>query len=253
MTQQFLANNPSLSLDELLQQQKNERFYSEASDIIKLAITVPSKISVGIFENDFNIQGIVNSETFGIPTTKTFLNLFKKVNSRNVILLVDDSNFVLAAQQAIQSLPKKVNIELISTRSVSTSYILSKIFNDQSNIKKNTKAMSSLLKKIYSCKISTSVKEGKFGKVKVKKGDNIGISNKKIVSSNVDLLTVLKQTINSSVGSSKKIKECVIFTGDGSNNEVTSSLTSFLRSKKIKDIKVLDADIPNYSYTISII
>jgi len=253
MTQQFLANNPNLSLDELLQQQKNERFYEEASNNIKLAVTVPSKVSVGIFENELNIQGIVNSETFGIPTTKTFLTLFKKVNSKNVILLVDDSNFVLAAQQAIKTLPKKVNIELISTKSVSTTYLLSKSFDEQSNVKKNSKNMYSILKKIDSCKISTSVKDGQFGKVKVKKGDYIGISNKKIVSSNDDLLTVLKQTINYSMGSPKKIKECVIFTGDGSSSEVTSSLTSFLKTKKIQNIKVFDADIPNYSYTISIL
>jgi len=252
MTQQFLANNPSLSLEDLLQQQKNERFYSEATNAIKLAVTVPSKVSVSIFENDFNIRGIVNSETFGIPTTKTFLNLFKKVNSKNVVLLIDDSNFVLAAQQAIQSLPKQVNVELISTRSISTSYILSKFFDEQSNVKKNTKTMNSIFKKIYSCKISTSVKEGQFGKVKVKKGDFIGISEKKIVSSNVDLLTVVKQTINSSLGSSKNFEECIIFTGDGSNAEVTSALTNFLKTKKIKNIKFLDSDIPNYSYTISI-
>jgi dihydroxyacetone kinase-like predicted kinase len=45
------------------------------------------------------------------------------------------------------------------------------------------------------CKISQSIKDGRFNKTLVKKGEYIGITDKKIVASNSDLLIATKNTI----------------------------------------------------------
>jgi DAK2 domain fusion protein YloV len=253
MTQQFLANNPGTTLESLAQQAANAKKFSNATTGIKVIVTVPSRETGAIFEERVGTNYEINTETTGNPSVEKFYNVFKKVNSSNIILILDDSNYLLSAKQAAGLLPKNIRCEIFSARSVSNAFYLCSLINQNQSYAKNIKTLWVKIKHASVCQISKSVKDGRFNKIKVKKGEYIGIANKKIVAANGDLLSNVKNTIIELLGGKTKYTECVIFTGDEAMEGVVDEVKAFIKTKYKISSDIYNGDIPNYPFTIAFI
>jgi dihydroxyacetone kinase-like predicted kinase len=68
-----------------------------------------------------------------------FFKAFVAVNSSKIILIIDDSNYLLSAQQAKELLPKNISCEIYSARSITNSYYLCTIVNYSQSYSTNKK------------------------------------------------------------------------------------------------------------------
>jgi dihydroxyacetone kinase-like predicted kinase len=141
MTQQFLSNNPGTTLESLAAQAAQAKKFSTATSQIKVIVTVPSKETGDIFEERVGTNYEINTETTGNPSVEKFYNIFKKVNSSNIILILDDSNYLLSAKQAAELLPKNIKCEIFSARSVSNAFYLCSLIDHNQSYSKNIKAL----------------------------------------------------------------------------------------------------------------
>jgi dihydroxyacetone kinase-like predicted kinase len=90
-----------------------------------------------LFEEKVGVDTYINTEATGNPSVETFFKSFVAVNSSKIILIIDDSNYVLSANQAKELLPKNISCEIYSARSIVNSFYLCTIVNYSQTYMKN--------------------------------------------------------------------------------------------------------------------
>lgn len=174
MTKQFLDNHPEISSKELF---KKYRMTNE----IRIVATVPTKEIAEYYANEFNIQNTIITEISGNPSTNDILKAIKNANSTNIIVITDDSNIILSAEQAALIYKDKGNVQIARCKNTMESIFACLTFNPNISLTENIKEINKVIKKANTGLLSTSVKTAKFNDVYVEKGNYIGIMDKKII------------------------------------------------------------------------
>lgn len=197
MTKQFLDNHPEISPKELFKKYR-------MIDDVKIVATVPTKTIAQYYDAQFNIKNTIITEVSGNPSTNDILMAMKNTNSKNIIIVTDDSNIILSAEQAAMIYKDKdrdnINVQIARCKNTMESLFACTVFNPNINILDNIKEINKVLKKSHSGLLSTSVKTAKFNDVFVEKDDYIGILDKKIVlaekTSEVGVTSLIKKMVN---------------------------------------------------------
>ncbi|MEF9985260.1 MAG: DAK2 domain-containing protein [Malacoplasma sp.] len=189
MTLQYLEMHPDLDGETLF---KTDKLTSES----KIIITAPSQEIGEYFIEKYNVSAFINTEKSGNPSTSEIISTIKSVNSENIILIVDDTNIILSAEQAIELIGKDYKVSLIKGKNIIEALFSCKSFSDKIDVNSNYKIMSKIIKKGSSASISTSIKSAKFKNVVVNKDDYIGIMNKEIIASDKELSSLTLKVID---------------------------------------------------------
>jgi dihydroxyacetone kinase-like predicted kinase len=254
MTLQFLERNPGTTLESMNEKINDNNAFKNISNKPKIIVTVPSKKTAELFDEKFDITNFIRTDIVGNPSVDIFFKEFKKTNSSKIILILDDSNYLLSAQKAKELLPKNVCVEIYNTRSVANSYYLALLFNHEASYKENIKTLWKEIKSANVLKISKSIKDGIFNSIKVKRGQYIGIMDKKIINANFDLLSLTADTIKKMTGRSKKFDDILVFGGDETTKAQFKELKEFLEKEyKVDNLEIYDTDIQNYPFIIAFI
>jgi DAK2 domain fusion protein YloV len=249
MTNQFLEKNPGTTLESISLKKKEKEV--KISIETKVIATVSSKDLIEIYKNDFNITHVIDTSINGNPSIQEFLDQIKAANSKNIIIVTDDSNVILAAKQAIE-LNDKVNFELIAAKDAASSYLACLAFNPNGDLYKNAKNMRNEISYIGVGKISKSVKPVKYSHINVKKDDYIGIVSKKIISSNTNFKTVCEQTINATKNEIRKAKEAFLFVGEELTQLELQHVKKYITEKLNLKLEVIESNQPVYKMYIAI-
>lgn len=174
MTQQYLDSHPEINPKEIF---KTKQLTEE----IKIVSTLPSKKLYDYFKEQFKVETCILTEETGNPSTNDILNNIKYTNSKNVLVITDDSNIILSAEQTVELLKNKINVFIVKAKNAMESLFACINFNPSYSLYENQKEMNKVVRRSITGLISKSVKTAKFNDVMVEKGDNIGILDKKIV------------------------------------------------------------------------
>jgi dihydroxyacetone kinase-like predicted kinase len=153
------------------------------------------------------------------PSVKELLKAIEKVEFFNIILLPNDGNVLLSAQQAAKLTDKNVEPEGISS-------LLS--FNPEYSLEDNKKYMEEAIGMVSTGMVAKATRFVKNKKITVKKGDFIGLAKKEIIASGNDYQAVALDTIKKIV---KKDSSLIsIYWGKGSNKVKAKNLYQNLKN-----------------------
>jgi DAK2 domain fusion protein YloV len=182
MTLQFLQRNPGTTLD-ILHKIKNPNIFENNDEKQVIIATVPSHEVVKLYSNKLNIDITINVGEIGNPSIQSFIDAVKKSNSKNILIVIDDQNYYLSAQEALKLLPKHINVEIINAKNPVSAYCACLSFIDSNDFNNNAKIMNKAMNEYDVFKISRSIKDVKYKHISIKKNEFIGIIGKKIVAS----------------------------------------------------------------------
>ena len=202
------SNTPTIS---------NNKHLKEGITIIA---TVPTKKIAKFYKNDYGVSNVIVTEDNGAPSIQTFVDKLYKAEYKNAFIVTDDSNIILAANEASKLVAKDIKVNIIPGRNLFESLVAITSFDKEASFKSNYKDMLKSLKKTISAVISTSVKDVDYAHIKVKIGNKIGIIDKKIVVANNDELIVLKQTLDNLMRGRKGLDICYIVYGSNASISV---------------------------------
>ena len=112
------------------------------------------------------------------PSVKEILRAIEKVDSFNIILLPNDSNVLLSAEQAARISDK--NIEIIESKTMPEGISSLLSFNPELGLKENIEEMTESLNMVRTGMAAKAVRPVNNGDFAVQRGDYIGIIKKKI-------------------------------------------------------------------------
>lgn len=224
MTEQFFEKNNSIPRNELLKSMK-------LSDKTKIIVTVPSQKYGKFLKSEFGVSTFINTNKTGNPSIVEFVNKIDEVKSKNIVIIVDDSNIILSAEQAIQLKSNNINFLLIKARNPLEMMSALMSFEIEADFKTNLKYMNKAIQFSRTGMISTSVKTLKTKRgLHVQKGNYIGIQNKEIVASSDDIVTTSIDLIKKLIGKEKPNLIYLLEGKDVNSNDV-SKIEKFINEK----------------------
>ena len=182
--------------DELIEMSKQNNNDNEKKEYSIVAISAGEGINA-LFK-DLNVDVIVPGGQTMNPSTEDILSAIESTTGNNVIVLPNNSNIILAAEQA--KLLSKRNISVIPTKSIPQGLAALIALDEEVGIEENIQKMNESLENVSTGQVTFAVRDTEFNENSIKKDDIIGLSDKEILSSGNNItdvsLDLLKKLIN---------------------------------------------------------
>ena len=133
------------------------------------------------------------------PSTEDMLNAIDKVNAENVFIFPNNSNIILAANQA-QSIVEDKNIIVIPTKTIPQGISALIAYSEEASPEENTEAMTEEIANIKSGSVTYAVRDTEIDDKTIKQGDIMGIGDKTILSVGQNIQDVTKEMIEQLAG-----------------------------------------------------
>ena len=133
------------------------------------------------------------------PSTEDIVNAVKSIGAERVLILPNNKNIIMAAEQAAELLD--IEAAVVPTKDVPQGMSALLAFNPDASVEDNQAAMATASKHVKSGSVTFAVRDTSIDGIEIKKDDFMGISEGKIVvsDSNLDSVTekLAKQLVDS--------------------------------------------------------
>ena len=198
---------------------------------------------------DLRVTHIVSGGQTMNPSTEDFIKVIKSLRAKNVIILPNNSNIIMAANQACQVV-EDCNCVVVPTKTISQGLTACMMFNPEADVETNIAEMTDAISRVKSGQVTYSIKSTVIDGVDIKEKDFMGISEKKIVCAMQDRLEVCKNLIDKMVDEDSAIAT-IIYGEDGSEEEA-NELAAYIEDKYGIDVEVHNGGQPVYYYFLSV-
>jgi DAK2 domain fusion protein YloV len=150
----------------------------EVTDIATVAV-VPGTGFARIFQS-LGISYVLSGGQSMNPSTQELLEAINQVQANKVLILPNNSNIILAAQQAENLCDKQVKV--IPTKSLPQGVAALLSFNYQADLETNAQRMLASAQQITTIEVTRAVRQTSYNGFKVTPGDMIGLVNDELMS-----------------------------------------------------------------------
>lgn len=200
--------------------------------------------------NELGVDYIIDGGQTMNPPTEEFVKAVKAVNADNVIIIPNNSNVILSAEQATK-LCEGVNISVIKAKTVAQGYSALTVFNPDEEIDENINNMTEVIKNTISGEITYAVRDTEIKGVKITSGDYMGICNGDIIVSIKSRVDATKELLKKSISDESSI--VTIFVGNGVEEDEVSELSDYVAElNEDVEVEVIEGNQEIYSYIIAV-
>jgi len=183
------------------------------------------------------------------PSTKDLLQAVESTYSDKVIILPNNKNIVLTANQ-VQSLTKKT-VQVVPTETIPQGVVALLAFDYEADFKTNTQIMEKALSSVRSIEITQAVRSTKVNGLKIKRKQPIGLLDGDLVAAGNSNLDVVSQVL-AKVDLDKAEVVTIYYGADDESAEAEQVSDSIREQHPQLQIEVIRGGQPHYSYIISI-
>lgn len=185
------------------------------------------------------------------PSTEDFVNAISSISAKHVYILPNNSNIVLAAQQAKDLLEGEREITVIPSKSIPQGIAAAFAFQEEDSVETNSGNMLEAISQVKSGQVTNAVRDTSFDDLEIKSGQFIGISNSKIVAAADDLLAASQALLSNMLENGDEIVTILI--GAETDSEVTDSLSEWLEETYPNvEVEIHEGGQPLYYYLFSV-
>jgi len=185
------------------------------------------------------------------PSIQDFLDAIKKANARNVFILPNNSNIVMAANQACEVIEDDIDVRVIPSKTIPQGINSIMVFSDTENVQTNFNNMKAALKNVSSGSVTYSIKDTDIEGVHVVKDYYMGIQDKTIVTCVKEKLEALNNLLANMI--KKESSLCTIICGkDVSDDEFNYINDNIIKQYSNVQINVMKGEQPVYSFIVGV-
>ena len=141
---------------------------------------------------ELGVDEIVSGGQTMNPSTEDFVKAIKKTRARNVIILPNNSNIVMAASQAADVMEgSEIKVKVVQSKTIPQGIASAMMYNPEGDLESVYSEMKSALKTIRSGSVTYAIKDTEIEGVHITKGFYMAMKDKNIVSCVKDKLEAL--------------------------------------------------------------
>lgn len=199
---------------------------------------------------DLTVDRVIEGGQTMNPSASDIADAVQKINAANVFVFPNNSNIILAAEQA-KGLVTNRTIHVIPTKNVPQGFAAALVFNPEVSVEENKANMIHAIDGVASGQVTYAVRNTTMNGFKLKEGDIIGLDSKKILAKGDDISETTLALI-------KKMKRdehemITLYYGEG----ITEEECQALADKVAQEFPDCDVDYhyggqPVYYYMVSL-
>lgn len=197
-------------------------------------------------------NGIIDGGQTNNPSVDAFLDAFRKLDAEHIIVLPDNSNVVLTAQQAA-AIYTDADVRVIPTKSIVEGCSALSMFNPWcDNIDQLLEEMCAGLSGIVTGYLTTAIRDTRMGGMDIRQGNYIGLDRETILSCGEDKVDTAMQLVGSITAREPK-EIIIVFRGAGVTDEEAQAFEQRLQAAyPCADIGFIDGKQEIYDFIISL-
>jgi len=183
------------------------------------------------------------------PSTKDILQAVEKSKATNIIILPNNKNIILTAEQ-VQKLTRK-QIRVVPTRTMPQGVASLLAFDYDADFETNHRLMSEAVKTVRTIELTRSVRATRVNGLDIKRKQIISILDGQIVAVADRYLEALKQTLENTGLDQAEVS--TIYYGEGIEETDAEAVSEFILKKYPHlQVEIVRGGQPHYGYILSI-
>ena len=183
------------------------------------------------------------------PSTEDIVNAIKEINADKFLVLPNNSNIILAAEQAASIISEPVSVVPSKTIPQGIAALLS--FDPGMELEDNQQTMTEALKQVKTGQVTYAVRDSKYESLEIKEGDFLGIADGKISTTTRDLLNTSYNLLASMIESGEEVVT-IIYGADTDEEQVTELSERILAEYPDVELEIHNGGQPIYYFIFSI-
>lgn len=183
------------------------------------------------------------------PSTQDFLGAINQVLAEEIIILPNNSNIILAAQQAASVASKPVQV--VTTKAITQGIASLMAFNAEHDLNDNRIKMEEAGKQITSIEITYAVRDAQYDGVDILKGQILGIADSTLVYAGDQVAVVVEEMLKKYLNPVHELVT-IYYGEDISEGEARQLVEEFAHTWPEVDFELHYGGQPLYYYLISI-
>lgn len=211
-------------------------------------------VSIGAGMNDIfrglGVDYIIEGGQTMNPSTEDMLTAIDNVNADTVFILPNNSNIIMAANQAAQIVEDK-EIIVIPTKTVPQGITAVINYLPDVSAEENKEAMVEAISAVKTGQVTYAVRDTEIDGFEIRQNDYMGIGDKSILAVGTDMNTVTLQMLDKMIDEDTEMVS--IYFGSDSSEDDASVIAEAIEEKYPDvDVEVNDGGQPIYYYVISV-
>ena len=183
------------------------------------------------------------------PSTEDFVSAVNQLDAEHILILPNNSNIVLAAQQA-QSVCEDQDIHVLPTKTIPQGLSACVMFNPEVELEENLAKMQQAIDHVKSGEVTYAIKDTTYEGLEIKKDEYMGIFGKDIVVSCPDCLEASKALVDKMVDEDSELVTLIY--GKEATKEQAQALADYIEETSDAEVEIYDGKQPVYSFILGV-
>lgn len=183
------------------------------------------------------------------PSTNDVLEAINKAHAKNVVVLPNNSNIFMSAEEAGKA--ADVNVAVVKAKTISQGLTAMLGFNPEASLEDNQEAMTDELANVTSGSVTQSIRDTVIDGLEIHEGDWIGIVDGKIKLADTDRQAITTAMISAMIDDDSEIVTLIVGE-DASMSEAEAIAQSVEAGNEDVEVEIHQGDQPVYPYLVSV-
>ncbi|PKR78580.1 hypothetical protein CEY16_02150 [Halalkalibacillus sediminis] len=184
------------------------------------------------------------------PSTQDIVKAIEQTNADEVLVLPNNKNIIMAAEQAQELVDNKVKV--VPTKSVPQGMSAMLAYNPETDLNENHESMSEAMQYVKTGQVTYAVRDTQIDGRTIEEGNFMGISDGSIEAVNPDKMKAIEELLTAMIDDSEDEIVTILQGEEGSDEEV-EQIEQFIEDKFDEiEVEVHQGNQPIYSYIFSV-
>ncbi|WP_106497663.1 DAK2 domain-containing protein [Lentibacillus sp. Marseille-P4043] len=183
------------------------------------------------------------------PSTQDITDAIEQANAKNILILPNNKNIVMAAEQAAELADD--NVQVVPTKTIPQGISAILAFHPEADIIENKKLMEQASRQVKTGQVTYAVRDTQIDGITIENGHFMGIADGKINATDPDKAQTVKLLLNEMITEDDEI--LTILQGEDASDAEVESLVEYIEETyEDIEVEVHKGNQPIYSYILSV-
>ncbi len=184
------------------------------------------------------------------PSTEDIVAAIREVRAKHVIVLPNNSNIVMTAQQTVDILEGEVDVQVIPSKSIPQGLSACIMYNPEASLEDNLKEMNEAIKNVKTGQVTFAIKDTVIDGLDIKANQYMALCDKEIKACVPNKVDALKATLDGLVDEDSEI--ITLIYGEDVNEEEVKEAEDYIADHFEAEVEVTNGMQPVYSFIIGV-
>ena len=184
------------------------------------------------------------------PATEDLVEAIRNVNAKHVIVLPNNSNIIMTAQQAATVLEDEIDVIVIPSKTIPQGLSACIMYNTEADLDTNVAEMTEALSNVKTGQVTFAIKDTNIDGLDIRANEYMALQEKKITACMPNKLDALKETVSGLADEDSEV--ITLICGEDITKEEKEEAKNYIENNYDAELEVVDGKQPVYSFIVGI-